>query len=561
MFDLKYYFHLVKPIKTVKVQVRQGVVVGREERLPNGEPYNVFQGIPYALPPLGNLRFQPPVPLEKFETPELDCTKMRECSWQRDRQTKKLVGTEDCLHLNIYGPVKPTIQILPVMVWIHGGGFSYGHGQEFLPLSLMMEDIIVVSINYRLGVLGFGCLPEAGIWGNAGLKDQRQALRWVQENIVCFNGDPGNITLIGQGAGGVCVSLHTLGCHANKLFHKAIMQSGTANQEWAFQRSPQEKMYRLNKLFGCASNDPRKMPSPIEAPTEAILSKTNSLLLPDERRRSIQFPLGPVLEDSNSPDPIVSTPVLDRMCEENAISMPTIMGYNSAEGISLIGSWLEELDKVDKDLERFLPRNIPLPFDHPQMKELTHKLRKAYFGGGRVTHENIQGLADILADYIYISGIKLATKMHATHQPNAPLYAYRFHYTGERDVFRITTKFEHLKGACHGDELFYIFQTFDDDVSIFDPADIKIIKQICAMWANFARHGDPTPKDSDITKELGFRWTPVRKPIGDDSGQDYLNIDYQSEMIQDPDKARADFWFDIYNEYAPRDYSILNKCD
>lgn len=71
------------------------------------------------------------MPLEKFETPELDCTKMRECSWQRDRQTKKLVGTEDCLHLNIYGPVKPTIQILPVMVWIHGGGFSYGHGQEY----------------------------------------------------------------------------------------------------------------------------------------------------------------------------------------------------------------------------------------------------------------------------------------------------------------------------------------------------------------------------------------------------------------------------------------------
>ncbi|XP_004537489.1 venom carboxylesterase-6 [Ceratitis capitata] len=561
--NIAFRYYSANPIKTVKVQVRQGVVVGREERLPNGEPYNAFQGVRYAVPPLGKLRFQPPQPLERFETPELDCTRVREPSAQRDRTTNKFIGSEDCLYINIYVPVKSSLQPLPVIVWAHGGAFTFGHGQSFLPLSLMMEDVIVVSINYRLGVLGFGCLPEIGFWGNAGAKDQLQALRWVQENIACFNGDPGNVTLMGESAGGVCVNLHTLGCNANKLFHKAIMLSGMVNIEWAFQRTPQEKMYRLCEMLGCPSKDPKKilefLQTSEKAAADKILSKTNSLILPDERRRSSPVPVSLVLEDPNSPDPIISTPVLDLMRTENTLNVPTIIGHNSAEGIMVIEHWFKKLDEVDQDLERFLPRNIPLPKDHPHMKVLAEKIRKFYFGGGKVTFETLQGLSNLLSDYICATDIKLAVEMLATYQPQAPIYAFNFNYNGARDYFKRIKKSEHLEGACHTDELFYLFQSFTDDLSTFNEHDLQITKRMSAMWANFARHSDPTPMDSDITKELGFRWTPVGKPaVGSDLGQDYLIIDRHMRMQDEPAKERGDFWREIYRSYPPLDYSVIN---
>uniref|UniRef100_W8B2M4 carboxylesterase n=1 Tax=Ceratitis capitata TaxID=7213 RepID=W8B2M4_CERCA len=561
--NIAFRYYSANPIKTVKVQVRQGVVVGREERLPNGAPYHVFRGVPYAVPPLGKLRFQPPQPLERFETPELDCTRFREPPVQRDRATNKFIGSEDCLYINIYVPVKSSLQPLPVIAWVPGGAFTFGHGHRFLPLSLMMEDVIVIFINYRVGVLGFGCLPEAGIWGNDGVKDQRQALRWVQENIAYFNGDPDKVALGGESSGAACVSLHTFSSHANKLFHKAIMQSGLVTNDWAFQRTPQEKMYRLCEMLGCPSKDPKKilefLQTSEKAAADVILSKTNSLILLDDRRRSTPFPVSHVVEDPNSPDPIISTPVLDLMRTENTLNVPTIIGHNSAEGIMVIEHWFKKLDEVDQDLERFLPRNIPLPKDHPHMKVLAEKIRKFYFGGGKVTFETLQGLSNLLSDYICATDIKLAVEMLATYQPQAPIYAFNFNYNGARDYFKRIKKSEHLEGACHTDELFYLFQSFTDDLSTFNEHDLQITKRMSAMWANFARHSDPTPMDSDITKELGFRWTPVGKPaVGSDLGQDYLIIDRHMRMQDEPAKERGDFWREIYRSYPPLDYSVIN---
>ncbi|XP_053962251.1 esterase E4-like [Anastrepha ludens] len=557
---LKYYSK-IKSSKEVKVQVRQGVVVGREERLPNGTPFHCFQGIPYAVPPLGKLRFQPPVPLEQFDAPELDCTSPKDPCYQRDSVTREPVGSENCLHLNLYTPVKSSSQPLPVMVWIHGGGFLFGHGQTFLPLSLVSEDVIVVSINYRLGLWGFACLPEAGIWGNAGLKDQRQALVWVQENIANFNGDPNNVTLFGESSGACCVSLHSLVSHAHKLFHKAIMQSGTANSEWVFQRKPREKMYHLCDLLGCYSKDPKEMlkflQSNEKVTPDIVLGKTRVLLLPDERRRGFPFPLRPVLEDSSSPDAFIDTPVLELMQRTDTLTMPTIIGYNSAEALTILRR--QNLEEIEGDLSRFVPRNIPLPFDHPEIQSFVQNIREFYFGGHKITKEHLQGLANLLTDYHFLIDIHLAIKLQAIHQPRAPLYAYRFNYTGGRDFFKRSFKLEHLDGACHGDELNYLFQYFEDDMSTFSESDAQTTKRLSAMWANFARYGNPTPKNSDIAKELGIAWTPVKRPMeSDDWKLDYLSIDRKCSMQQDPDNDRIQFWQNVYKKYKAKDYSIIN---
>lgn len=156
----------------------QGYIYGVRDMLPNGDNYFYFKGIPYAKPPVGNLRFMSPVPIEKYAVSYLDCTAERGNCMGMDVLTKEITGSEDGLYLNVYTtkiPRKndPPVK-LPVMVFLHGGGLVGGHADSsmYLPNYLLQEDVVVVTVNYRLGVLGFLCLPEAGVEGNAGLKDQ-----------------------------------------------------------------------------------------------------------------------------------------------------------------------------------------------------------------------------------------------------------------------------------------------------------------------------------------------------------------------------------------------------
>lgn len=135
--------------------------------------------------------------------------------FHKDMVTMKMVGSEDCLHLNVYTPHLPKQSAdkkLPVMIWVHGGGFMAGSGDSdfYSPEYIVQEDVIVVTINYRLGALGFLYLPQEGISGNAGLKDQVLAFKWVNENIEKFGGDPNNVTLFGESAGGSSIHIHTL---------------------------------------------------------------------------------------------------------------------------------------------------------------------------------------------------------------------------------------------------------------------------------------------------------------------------------------------------------------
>lgn len=196
-----------------------------------------FEGIPYAKPPTGDLRFRPPVATDAHEG-VVDATEFRAISPQNPSMMDALFGgeaehwEEDCLHLNVWTPTITPSEPLPVMVWIHGGGFEMGSGSS--PLyhgeSFARSGVVFVSVNYRLGSLGFlelGHLdPALSGSGNVGLLDQVEALRWVAENISVFGGDPGNVTIFGESAGAMSVSTLLTMPSARGLFHKAITQSG-----------------------------------------------------------------------------------------------------------------------------------------------------------------------------------------------------------------------------------------------------------------------------------------------------------------------------------------------
>jgi bile salt-stimulated lipase len=209
------------------VDTTSGRLQGVEESSDSSHKYFAFKGIPYAEPPVGELRFRNPVPhrgwsgLRKaLEYGEKCCTK--------GMYGLLGGGQEDCLFLNVFSPnLKGN---LPVMFWIHGGSFLYGDGSSLLfgPELLVRENVVIVTFNYRLSVFGFLSTEDKHAQGNYGLKDIVLALKWVKQNIKNFGGDPDNITAFGQSAGAMSVHLMLMSKMSQGLFHKAIMMSGTA---------------------------------------------------------------------------------------------------------------------------------------------------------------------------------------------------------------------------------------------------------------------------------------------------------------------------------------------
>ena len=204
--------------KPPKVKTKSGKVIGFKV-----DGVNEFLGIPYAAPPVGPLRWEPPTAFGKFKKP-FEATEFGSACTQPGS------GSENCLFLNVYTPAKHKGR-LPVMVWIHGGALVEGSSDPYDPTRLVKEGVIVVTINYRLGYLGFFAHPaidaEGHVNGNYGFMDQQFALKWVQENIKAFGGDPDQVTIFGQSAGGQSVYAQLASPLAAGLFERAIAESGS----------------------------------------------------------------------------------------------------------------------------------------------------------------------------------------------------------------------------------------------------------------------------------------------------------------------------------------------
>jgi para-nitrobenzyl esterase len=219
-----------------QVQLDSGPISGTHEAV-GGQGIWTFRGIPYAAPPVGELRWQAPQPVKPWQAPR-DCTQFGpSCPQPAMLEVFSLsagLTDEDCLYLNVWSPAKSANERLPVMVWIHGGSFETGSGSMdvYNGRYLATGGVVVVTINYRLGPLGFLSHPalsaqaESGVSGNYGLLDQIAALQWVQRNIIGFGGDPGNVTVFGESAGGISILDLIVSPPAKGLFRRAIVESG-----------------------------------------------------------------------------------------------------------------------------------------------------------------------------------------------------------------------------------------------------------------------------------------------------------------------------------------------
>jgi para-nitrobenzyl esterase len=219
-----------------------------------------FLGVPYAAPPVADLRWRPPQPAARWHGPR-DATKFADHCPQTASPFGFASTTEDCLYLNVFTPNrggKGHAKGLPVMVWLHGGGLTVGDSDDYNPDRLVERGVIVVTVNYRLGYLGFLAHPalsaESGGKGsgNYGLMDQQAALRWVQRNITKFGGDTDNVTIFGQSAGGLSVHSQLASPAASGLFDRAIAQSGAYSTTFPSQSAAEQSGESAAQNFGCA---------------------------------------------------------------------------------------------------------------------------------------------------------------------------------------------------------------------------------------------------------------------------------------------------------------------
>ena len=320
----------------VEIKTYLGAVYGKISQQESGQKMYKFLGIPYASPPIGKLRFKPPQPVMIYK--DLEAFSFGAKCPQFDSfggNSEKLSGSEDCLFLNIFTTSIPqnNVHFTPkaVMLWIHGGGFNLGSADIYDPTPLVNEDVVVVTINYRLGGLGFLTFGNDIVAGNMGIRDQIAAMHWTKKFIHHFGGDPTKITIFGESAGATSVNALQMSPKAAGLFSSAILQSGTMFL-WRekYDKSRRERIASsIAEQFNCSStrND-KKMLDCLQKLSFEDFLKTIKIEVLNEEKENKSFERGawsPVC-DSYSSDPVLPVEPLEALTDGLFTRVPIMTG-------------------------------------------------------------------------------------------------------------------------------------------------------------------------------------------------------------------------------------------
>ncbi|KAJ8687538.1 hypothetical protein QAD02_023332 [Eretmocerus hayati] len=514
-------------MKKPVVKTQYGKLRGSVEKSIEGYQYCAFKGVPYAKPPVGALRFQDPQYPEPWKGVR-DALEFGPVCAQFDQFFRTFVGCDDCLYLNIYVKTTKPKKRLPVMIFIHGGAFTFGCGDDtfYGPDYLLRKDVVLVTLNYRLGVLGFLDLEHEAAPGNQGLKDLVMALKWVQNNIAAFGGDPTNVTIFGESSGGAAVNYLCLSPRTKGLFHKAASQSGSALNPWASTPHPRQFAFRICKLLGKETEDPWEVVEFLRSIHPLDLAKMQEKMRTNQERVQLLFPFGPGVDDK-SKEPFMPVPI--SIAAKNGIPVPYISGYNSQEGIYALSIILgQKMESIDRE------------FKHKMIHPNTHCILKEHnitvddlmaIYDFEILNENdyVEKIMHLLGDMYVLEGMHKTIRLHLTKNLQTPIYLYKFTYDKGVSFTKLMLN-KDLKGASHFDELSYLFSMkFRENLGIDNlqkgTSDYRLMEQMTEMWTNFAKTGNPTPSTSGVIRQ---KWTTVSNA----TIMRYLEIDVNSQMKQ-----------------------------
>jgi para-nitrobenzyl esterase len=443
------------------VKTAQGKVQGKTI---NDDKVRAFLGLPYAAPPVGALRWRAPQPPAKWKGVR-EATQYGARCMQRpvfpDMVFQDAGPSEDCLFLNVFAPgsANPKSK-LPVMFWIHGGGYEGGsaseprHNGDFLPL----KGVVLVTINYRLDVFGFLATSElaqegSGSAGNYGLMDMVAALEWVHANIARFGGDAGNVTIFGESAGSFAVSTLMAAAPAQGLFQKAIGESGgalkvgSADEKTLAEKEQQEEAWVAS----------------LGVSTSAQLRALPAVTILDAAGKDGAPKFSPVVDGRFLTEPVAQT-----YAEGKQAHVPLLAGWNRDEGAPLengmtAAQWKDFAEKTFGE----------------------HAAEFLSLFSGDTDEQAVRSAMDYDGDtFIAFSTWKWIEAQVKTGQ--APVYRYHL------ELAAPPSKFHPGFFAFHSDDIEYVFGTLDTrPESDWRPEDRKLSDEMMDYWTNFARTGDP----------------------------------------------------------------------
>ncbi|CCD69466.1 Esterase cest-33 [Caenorhabditis elegans] len=453
-----------------------------------------YLGIPYAKPPVGELRFKKPVTVDVW-TEIKDCYKYGPACVQTGG-FEQIAGPRTptpeeagCLTLNVFTPRNASSEFKngrPVMVYIHGGGYELCASSDFCAYSLSgtlpLKDVVVVSINYRLGVFGFLTTGDNVCPGNFGLWDQTLALKWVQKHISSFGGDPNCVTVFGQSAGGASTDLLSLSPHSRDLFQRFIPISGTAHCDFAIRASEnQAKIFReFAEFHGFSGRDSSALFKWYQEQSPETLSNVKGY------KKSISGFLTfiPNLDGDFFPKP------LDELRKE-APKKQMMTGVTEYEGL-MLASMNPAFSPADVGLT-LMPQGIYGKDVVSNPDEIQKIFYEKYVEGVDKSDELAmrKKLCEALGDEFFNVGVIQAAKNAAKH--GNEVYFYTFEYVNP-DSFGMWDGMMPFKAAVHCTELRYLLG--EGVYSKFEPTeeDRKVMETTTTLFSNFAKYGNPNGK-------------------------------------------------------------------
>ena len=522
--------------KSPTVQTRYGPVRGRMDG-----SIAVYNGVPYAAPPVGMLRWRPPQPptpwtepreadafgprcaqsdrLDGFTDRVIDGSGMSSAKvWLLKRIRPLLFGgekSEDCLYLNVRTPRVAFDAKLPVMVWIHGGGYTAGSGTASIynANGLPKRDVVLVTINYRLNVFGFFAHPDLrtedpdGAVGNYGFRDQVAALEWVRDNIDAFGGDPGNVTVFGESAGAYSVGNLLTSPLSKGLFHRAIGQSGCGVTIAAHATQP-VSTYRAAETVGAEfAAELAAEAANADKPIDALRRlDADTLVAAAFARADFLRHQRPIVDGYSLTESMGLT-----FARGGAHPVPWMLGWNADEGsiFTDLGqapiAGLKMNPRDAKEYESLLER----VFENPQ------EARRHFPNAPTLRDAKVR----LHGDTRFSGPCWWAAKQHA--QAGYPTYLYYFARVPPTDGQTV--------GAFHASEIAFVFDSHPPLLPR-DARDDRLTDQMGAYWTRFAATGDPNGEGAP-------RWTPFS-----DATREMLHLDADGAAMRKPDgEARYDY--------------------